>query len=73
MKSRNLVSTKEANMLYTDSVTKYYDKRESSKERKYYDSTDALFKAKGRFEYVGKFVSPSWLGIKNIDVTLETK
>lgn len=58
-------------MFYTDSVTKYYDKREPSKERKYYDTPDALFEVKGRFEYVGKCVCPSWLGIKNIDVTLE--
>lgn len=60
-------------MFYTDSVTKYYDKREPLKGRKYYDSTDALFEAKGRNEYVGKCVCPAWLGIKNIDVTLETK
>ena len=58
-------------MFYTDCVTKCYDKREPSKGRKYYDTTDSLFEAKGLYEYVGKCIIPSWLGIKNIGVTLE--
>jgi hypothetical protein len=58
-------------MTYLDMITKYYDKREPHKGRKYYDSTDELFKAKGRTEYVGRAVIPSWLGIKDIEITRE--
>lgn len=57
--------------VYMDMITKYYDKRDSRNDRKYYDSTDDLFKAKGRTEYVGRAVIPQWLGIKNIEVTCE--
>ena len=58
-------------MTYLDMITKYYDKREPRKNRKYYDTTDDLFKAKGRTEYVGRAVIPSWLGSKDIEVTCE--
>lgn len=58
-------------MIYMDMVTKYYDKREPSKERKYYNTPDDLFIAKGRLEYVGKRIVPSWMGIKNIEIAKE--
>lgn len=51
-----------------DMITKYYDKRDKSRNRVYYNTADELFKAKGRFEYVGKPIQPSWLGIKNIEI-----
>ena len=50
-------------------ATKYYDKREPYKKRKYYNSPDELFLAKGRTEYVGKYIYPSWMDSKNIEVT----
>jgi hypothetical protein len=59
-------------MIYTDAVTKYYDKREPAKERKHFNTKDELFAAKGRKEYVGKSIIPSWLGLKTIDVTCDT-
>lgn len=49
-------------------ITKFYDKRESVKDRKYYDSLNDLFVAKGI--YIGKYIIPSWLGIKNIEVDI---
>lgn len=56
-------------MYYLDCETLYYDKRESSKHRKYFKNVDDLFKFEGRFEFIGKKVIPSWLGIKNVSVT----
>jgi len=49
-----------------DMATKYYDKRESSKDRKYYSTLDEMLIDKGRSELVGKNITPSWLGVKNI-------
>lgn len=51
-----------------DVIIKYYDIRESYKKRKYYNTLDELFIAKGRFEYVGRSIHPSWLGIKDIEI-----
>lgn len=48
-------------------VTKYYDKKDMSKNRKYYATLNELFIEKGRMELVGKNIIPSWLGIKNIE------
>lgn len=53
-----------------DMITKYYDIRESYKQRKYYNSLDELLIAKGRFELVGRYILPSWLGVKNIEVDI---
>lgn len=53
-----------------DMIVKYYDKRESYRKRKYYNSLDELLVAKGRFELVGRYIMPSWLGIKNIEVEI---
>lgn len=53
-----------------DLIIKYYDKREPYKKRKYYNSTDELYKAKGRFEYIGRYVSASWLGIKDFEIDI---
>lgn len=49
-----------------DMITRYYDKRDPSKTRTYYTHPDDLFKAKNRLELIGKCITPSWLGIKNI-------
>lgn len=53
-----------------DMVTKYYDKRTTLKDRKYYNSPDELYIAKDRTELVGKSACTSWLGIKNISVDM---
>lgn len=58
-------------MFYLDMVTKYYDKRDPLKERKYYNTPDELFRAKGRPEYVGKYIIPSWMENKNIEIIRE--
>lgn len=58
-------------MFYLDMITKYYDKRESSKGRKYYNTVDELLIAKERFELVGRHIQPSWLGVKDISVMCE--
>lgn len=58
-------------MFFLDAITKYYDKRDSAKNRIYFDSPDDLFKAKGRIELVGKYACPSWLGIRSIEVVKE--
>lgn len=49
-----------------DMITKYYDKREHP--RIYYITLDEIFIAKGRIEYVGRWIFPSWLGSKNIEI-----
>lgn len=50
-----------------DMTIKYYDKRDTIKDRKYYNNIDEIFKDKGRFEYLGKHIILSWLGIKNVE------
>lgn len=57
--------------MYLDMKTIFYDKRDNSKSRRYYDNIDELYKDKGRLEYVGKYIIPEWLGIKNIEITRE--
>ena len=56
---------KEGKMYYTDCETLYYNKRKPSRKRVYHKNLDDLFKSKGRLEYVGKKIIPSWIGIKN--------
>lgn len=58
-------------MTYTDCEILYYNKRKSPKQRTYHKNIDDLFKSEGRFEYVGKKIIPSWLGIKNVTVSKE--
>jgi len=54
-----------------DMITKYYNKRTPFNQRKYYNTLDEIFLAEGRYELVGRYIIPSWLGIKNITVDLE--
>jgi hypothetical protein len=56
-------------MIYTDCATLYYDKREPREKRRYFESADELYKAKEMTEYIGRYIIPSWLGIKSVDVT----
>ncbi len=58
-------------MYYKDMVTKYYNKKENIKNRRYYDSLNDLFFANRRYEYIGQNILPSWVGIKNITVIKE--
>lgn len=51
-----------------DMITRYYDKRETPKNRKYYIILDELFIKKGRIELIGKNIIPSWMGIKTIEI-----
>lgn len=60
------IPSKGGSEMALDMITKYYDKRKKPKEREYYNTIDGLFIAVGRDEYVGKYIIPSWLGIKNI-------
>jgi hypothetical protein len=53
-----------------DMIVKYYDKREPWRKRIYYNTLDELLTAKGRFELVGRYICPSWLGIKNIEIDI---
>ena len=62
---------KESKMYYTDCETLYYNKRKPQRQRTYYKNLDDLFKSEGRFEYIGKKMFPSWLGIKNITISKE--
>lgn len=50
-----------------DVKTKYYNKRKKGKDRIFYNTVDELFIAEGRYEYIGKLVIPSWLGIQDIE------
>ena len=50
-----------------DIITKYYDKRDPHKKRKYYNSLDELFTAKGRIEYVISFPVET----KNIEIEVK--
>lgn len=61
----------EKDMIYTDCETLYYNKRKPLKKRTYHKNIDDLFKSEGRFEYVGKKIIPSSLGIRNVTISKE--
>ena len=56
-----------------DCITKYYDRREPSKHRKYYNSLDELLIAKGLSEIVGRYIIPSWADNKTVDVYVKDR
>lgn len=57
-------------MLGLDLKTFFFDKRDKAKERQYYENKDDLFRAKGRFEYIGTGIIPSWLDAKHVTITV---
>lgn len=56
-----------------DMATRYYDKRIAARKRVYYKTLDALLIASGLDYLAGRYTVPSWVGIKNIEITISTK